>query len=132
MRFSVLTGIDSVQTLLFLYRLRYRHCCQGPTITLPERPGQVNFDCGHVDICCIGPAGMYFFPLYFGKIAPTTHPSAQCREIAAFAVNRYQRLEDYNMYNPKGPKKQISIDYGSSDFTAMCRGVCGRCKFTEI
>ncbi len=26
----------------------------------PECPGQVNLDCGHVDFCCTGPAGMYF------------------------------------------------------------------------
>ncbi len=33
---------------------------QGKNITLPECPGQVNFDCGHVDFCCTGPAGMFF------------------------------------------------------------------------
>ncbi len=38
---------------------------QGKNITLPKRPGQVNFDCGHVHFRWTGPAGMYFL-LSFG------------------------------------------------------------------
>ncbi len=50
----------------------YEMLIQGKNITLPECPGQVNFDCGHVYFCCTGPAGMYFF-LSFGIKNFTCH-----------------------------------------------------------
>ncbi len=53
---------------------------QGKNITLPECPGQVNFDCGHVQVrwACT------FFCLSALKISRTTHTSAYCREIEKF------------------------------------------------
>ena len=36
-----------------LYPIKSYQVIQGKNITLPERLGQVNFDCGQVDFCCI-------------------------------------------------------------------------------
>ncbi len=64
--FHVLSSTSSNLQLLHSDKL------QGKNITLPECPGQVNFDCGHVDFCCTGPVGMYFL-LSFSIKSFTNH-----------------------------------------------------------
>ncbi len=97
---------------------------QGKNVMLPEHPEQVNFDCGHVDFCWTGLAGIYFLLSFGINISPTTplsELSTYCHEITASAVNWYKaklspRLSPASMCRSSGTKWGLSHLSSKADY----------------